>query len=64
VGGQTWDTQHKLVTGDIQLPASFGYTVGQNKGTGEYPNDTGVGLNMYMNTPEPFCLLSVSCVYV
>lgn len=64
MGRESWDASHKLITGDIQLPASFGYTVGQNQGTGEYPNDTGVGLNMYMNTPEPFCLLSVSCIYV
>lgn len=64
MAGESWDASHKLITGDIQLPASFGYTVGQNQGKGEYPNDTGIGLNMYMNTPEPFCLLSVSCIYV
>lgn len=63
-GGQQWDAAHQLITGDIQLPASFGYTVGQNNGTGEYPNDTGVGLNIETITPEPFNLLSVSCVYV
>ena len=64
VGGQEWNASHNLITGDIQLPSSFGYTVGQNKGTGPYPNDTGVALNLYADTPEPFTLLSVSSIYV
>jgi hypothetical protein len=61
---QQWNNGHNLVTGDVQLPASFGYTVGQNKGTGPYPNDTGVALNLFADTPEPFVLLSISNIYV
>jgi hypothetical protein len=64
VGGQEWNASHNLITGDIQLPSSFGYTVGQNRGTGPYPNDTGVALNLFADTPEPFTLLSVSSIYV
>ena len=63
-GKQQWNSAHKLITGDIQLPSSFGYTVGQNKGTGPYPNDTGVALNIFAETPEPFTLLSISSMYV
>lgn len=61
---QEWNGAHKTITGDVQLPSSFGYTVGQNKGSGPYPNDTGIALNIYANTPEPFTLLSVSNIYV
>lgn len=61
---QEWNQAHKLITGDIQLPASFGYTVGKNQGAGLYPNDTGVALNLFSDTPEPFTLLSVSNIYV
>ena len=64
LNSQEWNSAHKLMTGDIQLPSSFGYTVGQNTGTGVYPNDTGVGLNLFANTPEPFTLLSISSIYV
>ena len=63
-GGQAWDSKHKLMTGDIQLPASFGYMQGQNTADGPYPNDTSVALNVYSDTPEPFNLLMVSSVYV
>ena len=62
--GQAWDSSHKLMTGDIQLPASFGYMQGQNTADGPYPNDTSVALNVFSDTPEPFNLLMVSSVYV
>lgn len=61
---QAWDASHKLMTGDVQLPASFGYMQGQNTADGPYPNDTGVGLNIKSETPEPFNVLMVSSVYV
>ena len=63
-GGQAWDSSHKLMTGDIQLPASFGYMQGQNTADGPYPNDTSVALNVFSDTPEPFNLLMVSSIYV
>lgn len=62
--GQAWNTSHKLMTGDIQLPASFGYMQGQNTADGPYPNDTSVAFNVRSETPEPFNLLMVSNVYV
>jgi hypothetical protein len=52
------------MTGDIQLPASFGYMQGQNTADGPYPNDTSVAFNVKAVTPEPFNLLMVSNVYV
>ena len=61
--GQKWDTSHQLLTGDFQLPSPFGYAVGQNAST-RYPNSTGVGLNIFSDTPEPFNLLLVSNLYV
>lgn len=63
-GGQEWNKEHQLMTGDLQLPASFGYTKGNNMATGPYPNTTGVALNIACDTPEPFTLLSVSNIYV
>ena len=62
--GQAWNNSHKLMTGDIQLPASFGYMQGQNTADGPYPNDTSVAFNVRSETPEPFNLLMVSNVYV
>lgn len=62
--GQAWNSSHKLMTGDIQLPASFGYMQGQNTADGPYPNDTSVAFNVRSETPEPFNLLMVSNVYV
>lgn len=61
---QEWDSKHRLMTGDIQLPSSFGYVQGQNTADGPYPNDTSAALNVYSDTPEPFNLLMVSNVYV
>jgi hypothetical protein len=61
---QEWDSAHRLMTGDIQLPASFGYMQGQNTADGPYPNDTSVALNVYSDVPEPFNLLMVSSIYV
>lgn len=61
---QEWDSRHRLMTGDIQLPSSFGYVQGQNTADGPYPNDTSAALNVYSDTPEPFNLLMVSNVYV
>lgn len=62
--GQFWDAAHRLMTGDIQLPASFGYMQGQNTADGPYPNDTSVALNIRSSTPEPFNLLMVGNIYV
>lgn len=61
---QEWSSAHRLMTGDIQLPASFGYVQGQNTADGPYPNDTSVAFNVRSETPEPFNLLMVSNVYV
>lgn len=61
---QEWDSKHKLMTGDLQLPASFGYMQGQNTADGPYPNDTSVAFNVKAVAPEPFNLLMVSNVYV
>lgn len=61
---QEWDSVHRLMTGDIQLPSSFGYVQGQNTADGPYPNDTSAALNVRSDTPEPFNLLMVSNVYV
>jgi hypothetical protein len=61
---QEWDSKHKLMTGDLQLPASFGYMQGQNTADGPYPNDTSVAFNVKAVTPEPFNLLMVSSIYV
>lgn len=52
------------MTGDIMLPASFGYNQGQNTADGPYPNDTGVALNLKTDAPLPFNLLMVSSIYV
>lgn len=61
--GQEWNSAHKLMTGDFQLPASFGYLQTQNSG-GEYPNSTSAALNIFSDTPEPFNLLMVTNLYV
>lgn len=52
------------MTGDLMLPASFGYQQGQNTVDGIYPNDTGVALNIKTDAPLPFNLLMVSSIYV
>jgi len=62
--GQEWNAQHKLMSGDLQLPASFGYMQGNNKADGKYPNTTGVAINLRSHSPEPFNLLMVSNLYV
>lgn len=61
--GQKWNSGHQLITGDICLPASFGYTSSYNQNS-KYPNSTSVGLNICSDTPEPFNLLMVSNIYV
>ena len=61
---QQYDTAHKLVTGDIQIPAPSGYMQKANQGAGKYPNDTGVALNLKMESPEPFNMLMIGNVYV
>ena len=53
-----------LLTGDILLPASFGYMQGQNIAEGPYPNNTGVALNLQTDAPLPFNLLMVGTIYV
>ena len=62
--GQEWGAEHKLMSGDIQLPASFGYMQVNNKADGKYPNTTGVAINLRSTSPEPFNLLMVSNLYV
>lgn len=62
--GQEWDSQHRLMSGDLQLPAPFGYMQVNNKADGKYPNTTGVAINLRSETPEPFNLLMVSNLYV
>jgi hypothetical protein len=64
LSGQDYGSSHKLMTGDIKLPSSFGYQQAQNKADGKYPNDTSVALSIKAVTPEPFNLLLVSSVYV
>lgn len=62
--GQEWNAVHKLMSGDLQLPASFGYMQVNNKADGKYPNTTGVSANLRSYSPEPFNLLMVSNLYV
>ena len=62
--GQEWNAAHKLMSGDLQLPASFGYMQVNNKADGKYPNTTGVAINIRSHSPEPFNLLMVSNIYV
>lgn len=62
--GQEWNEEHKLMSGDLQLPAPFGYMQTNNKADGRYPNTTGVALNLRSYSPEPFNLLMVSNLYV
>ena len=61
---QIFEEAHNLYTGDAMLDLASGYTMMANKGTGPYPNDTGVGVNIIAETPEPFNLLSITEVYV
>ena len=62
--GQEWDAMHKLMTGDLQLSAPFGYMQANNKADGKYPNTTGISINLRSHSPEPFNLLMVSNLYV
>jgi len=62
--GQEYNAPHKLMSGDLQLPAPFGYMQSNNKADGKYPNTTGVSLNIRSSSPEPFNLLMVSNLYV
>lgn len=62
--GQEWNASHKLMSGDLQLPASFGYMQVNNKADGKYPNTTGVAINLRSTSPEPFNLLMISSLYV
>lgn len=62
--GQEWNSQHRLMSGDLQLPSSFGYMQVNNKADGKYPNTTGVAINLRSSSPEPFNLLMVSSIYV
>lgn len=62
--GQEWNAMHKLMTGDIQLSAPFGYMQANNKADGKYPNTTGISINLRSHSPEPFNLLMVSNLYV
>ena len=64
VGEQEYSAAHKLMTGDIHLPSSFGYQQAQNKADSKYPNDSAVALSLKAVTPEPFNLLLVSSIYV
>ena len=62
--GQSWNAPHELMSGDLQLPASFGYMQVNNKADGKYPNTTGIAINLRSSSPEPFNLLMVSNLYV
>ena len=62
--GQQYYAPHKLMTGDIQIPTPNGYMQKANQGDSLYPNDTGVALNLKMDTPEPFNILMIGNVYV
>lgn len=62
--GQQYNAPHKLMTGDIQIPAPNGYMNKANQGDSKYPNDTGIALNLKMETPEPFNILMIGNVYV
>lgn len=62
--GQQFGQPHKLMTGDIQIPAPSGYMQKANQGDSKYPNDTGIALNLRMDTPEPFNILMIGNVYV
>lgn len=64
IAEQSYGSAHKLMTGDIKLPSSFGYQPAQNSANSKYPNDTAVALSIKSVTPEPFNLLLVSSVYV
>ena len=55
---------HDLYTGDALLDISSGYASSVNTGQSKYPNDTGIGINVKSETPEPFNLLLISEVYV
>lgn len=62
--GQQFGQPHKLMTGDIQIPTPSGYMQKANQGDSKYPNDTGIALNLRMDTPEPFNILMIGNVYV
>lgn len=64
VGEQEYGEGHRLMTGDIKLPSSFGYQQAQNKADSKYPNDSATALSLKAVTPEPFNLLLVSSIYV
>jgi hypothetical protein len=64
IAEQSYGSAHKLMTGDIKLPSSFGYQPAQNGANSKYPNDTAIALSIKSVTPEPFNLLLVSSVYV
>lgn len=64
VGEQEYGEGHRLMTGDIKLPSSFGYQQAQNKADSKYPNDSATALSIKAITPEPFNLLLVSSIYV
>lgn len=64
VAEQEYGEAHRLMTGDIKLPSSFGYQQAQNKANSRYPNDSATALSIKAVTPEPFNLLLVSSIYV
>lgn len=64
IDDQEYGEGHRLMTGDIKLPSSFGYQQAQNKANSKYPNDSAAALSIKAVTPEPFNLLLVSSIYV
>lgn len=61
--GQDYNSAHRYYTGDAVLNTPDGYMKQNNVGQSDYPNDTGVGINIRCETPEPFNLLSIQEVY-
>lgn len=60
---QEYERTHELATGDVQLDIPYGYMKKSNVADSVYPNNTGVGINIKSDSPEPFNLLLISEVY-
>lgn len=60
---QEYERAHELATGDVQLDIPYGYMKKSNVADSVYPNNTGVGINIKSDSPEPFNLLLISEVY-
>lgn len=60
---QEYERAHDLATGDVQLDIPYGYMKKSNVADSIYPNNTGVGINIRSDSPEPFNLLLISEIY-